>query len=386
MNQWTRRRMLANLAAAPVAWQAMAYGSESRQPHSLHIGKPVTLPFNQGDTWVTLWADDDKLYSPSNDSSGFNGIDYSALSKTPTAYELASTGNIVFNCLEGTDPTQLKGWTVNRMKDYGVMGFEGPDGCTWKSSGCASIDGTIYWVVARHKYGEKSGDPSLRQPAHNASIVKSTDFGKSWSRSARENYDSPMFPGSRFATPYFIDYGRKPVHVDGADRYIYAVSNNGFWDNGDDLVLGRVLREKIGALNSADWEFFSSGDGERTSSWSPHLADARPVLKNPGHLGMTGAVYLPAQRRYQMVGWYYPAGGGKITGASVRTIWDFYEAPHPWGPWTKTLTHEFSPEGYYCPEICPKFQSANRFYVFTAGDFQNPKQFYRLTVVPVDIG
>jgi hypothetical protein len=64
-----------------------------------------------------------------------------------------------------------------------------------------------------------------------------------------------MFPGGQFATPYFIDYGRSRPNVDGADRYVYAISNNGFWDNGDTLILGRVLRTKLGALNGVDWEF-----------------------------------------------------------------------------------------------------------------------------------
>ena len=41
-------------------------------------------------------------------------------------------------------------------------------------------------------------------------------------------------------------------------------------------------------------------------------------------------------------------------------------------------------QGYYCPCICPKFQSASRIYVFTAGDWTNAN-VYHLTVVPVDI-
>jgi hypothetical protein len=389
MSKWTRRSMLSSLAAAPFALQTLAFGDE-RPAGILRVGKPIPLADNQGDTWVATWADDGNLYSPSDDTSGFHSIGMWTLSKTSTEEELNKFGNLAFNRLEGDDPLHLKGTTVNRMQDYGWAGqklrSEGPDGCTWKSSGCSSIDGVIYWVVARHKYGEKSGDPHRRQPASNASIIKSADFGKTWRRSAEENYDSPMFPGSRFATPYFIDYGRSQAAVDGADHYVYAISNNGYWDNGDDQILGRVLRTKIGSLNSADWEFFTSGDGKKSTSWSPHMVDARPVLERPGRLGMTGAVYLPAQQRYLMIGWYYPAGGGKIEGASSRTIWDFFEAPHPWGPWTKIYSHEFSPQGYYSPEICPKFQSVNRFYVLTAGDFRNPKEFYRLTLVPVEIG
>src|SRR6266436_1002990 len=52
----------------------------------------------------------------------------------------------------------------------------------------------------------------------------------------------------------------------GMDRYVYATSNNGFWDNGDNYILGRVLRSKIGALKAADWTFYQGGDGMLDSS------------------------------------------------------------------------------------------------------------------------
>ena len=53
-----------------------------------------------------------------------------------------------------------------------------------------------------------------------------------------------MFPGKLFPSPYFICYGqqRHEAVADGSDKYIYALSTNGFWDNGDKLILGRVLR------------------------------------------------------------------------------------------------------------------------------------------------
>ena len=40
--------------------------------------------------------------------------------------------------------------------------------------------------------------------------------------------------------------------MDNADRYVYALSNNGFWDNGNNQVLGRVPRDQIGALKASD--------------------------------------------------------------------------------------------------------------------------------------
>jgi hypothetical protein len=194
-----------------------------------------------------------------------------------------------------------------------------------------------------------------------------------------------MFPESHFTTPYFIDYGRSRLEVDAANRYVYAISNNGFWDNGDTLILGRVRRERIGLLNGSDWEFFTGGDGLRDENWTTHAPQAGPVLEKPGNLGMIGAVYLPARQRYMMIGWYYPRGSGYAKDSSTTTVWDFYEAPQPWGPWTQVHSHTWKPQGYYCPCICPKFQSVDRVYVTTAGDFNNWWDYYHLTIVPIDL-
>ena len=332
------------------------------------VGDPSPLADNGGDTWVAAWADDDNLYSPSNDTVGFHGGAHS---------------NVAFNGITGGDPWQLSGTTVNPMLDYGKWGERGPDKCTWKSSGCTCLNGVLYWVVARHMYGEDSGDPYRRQPAHDASIIKSSDFGKTWTRLAQENYDHPMFPGSRFATPYFIEYGRS-AGVDNSRRYVYAVSNNGFWDCGDDMILGRVRKAKIDALQGADWEYFTVGDGMRSSVWSHNFNDAQPIVAGTRKWGMTGGVYLPAHGRYLMIGWYYPAGGGKITDACTHTVWDFYEAPRPWGPWTKIGSYDSTPQGYYSPEICPKFQTEKEVYIFTAGNWHN-REVYRLTIVPLEL-
>ncbi len=376
-----RRDFLLGSLAATLAARVDALGSTlslsgveealSRPITGVKVGAPMRLADNAGDTWVAAWAGDDNLYSPSNDTKGFHN---------------ACDANIAFNRLEGSDPLRLAGTTVNPMTEYGAGVFEGPDGCTWKSTGCMWIDGALYWAVSRHIYGEYSGDLMKRQTAQNASIIKSTDFGKTWTRTAQQNYDQPMFPGRRFATPYFIQYGygHREVTEDGAQEYVYATSNNGFWDCGDDMVLGRVARSKLGNLNGKDWEYYAGGDGMKSAAWSPKFGDAKQLLVAPGKFGMSGAVYLPAQRRYFMVGWYYPAGGGKIPGAGTHTVWDFYESPHPWGPWNRIGSYDSTPAGWYCPEICPKFQNGNRVWVITAGYWVSPED-YRATMVPLEL-
>jgi hypothetical protein len=421
-SRFTRRDFLSSTTglAASVCLAGRAAGK-------VRVGTPRVIPDNYGDTWALAWGDDDSLYTPANDTTGFRlperisrvlprltdeqerllGEDYLAFKRTlpddqkkqiTDAHEFFST--IAFHRLEGSGPHMLRGTTVNFMTDFvaqdrrrefveprsGQKWPLGPDGCTWKSSGCASIDGALYLVVARHMYGEFAGDPRRRQTAASASILKSVDFGRSWSRSSEEALASPMFPGSHFATPYFIDYGKGRSAVDGADQYVYAISNNGFWDNGDAMVLGRVRRAHIGRLEGSDWEFFAGGDGADSSSWTRNPLRAVSVLKNPGKLGMTGAAYLRARQRYLMIGWYYPAGSGKFDDhASTHTVWDFYEAEKPWGPWRCLDSHSWQPQGYYCPLVCPKFQSADRVHVYTAGDFKNWKDYYRLTVVPTDL-
>jgi hypothetical protein len=389
-----------------------AASATSRPILEVRVGSPIVVPNNYGDTWITTWADDGNLYTPADDALGF-GIppfltkhriklfqsDYSAFTDELTGIERKQFdklyNTINFSRVEGNDPLHLHGATVSRVDafmaiDHGADLPDGkstgpPDGRSWKSSGCAFIDGALYWVVARHKYPESNDVLGLRQQAANASIIRSTDHGRTWIRSARENLDSPMFPGSHFATPYFVDYGRAHTAVDAADRYVYAISNNGFWDNGDTLILGRVQRERIGLLKGSDWQYFAGGDGLDDSSWTSNMTSAKPLLEKPGKLGMTGAAYLPERQRYMMVGWYYPGGSGYFKGSSPTTIWDFYEAPKPWGPWKLVGSHTWSPQGYYCPGVCPKFQTADRVYVTTAGDFNNWYDHYHLTFVPIDL-
>lgn len=339
---------------------------------TITVGAPISIPNNRGDTWSPAWTRDGSLYSPLDDGDGFNS---------------ERNGNVVFSRIIGDQADKLAGERVNAMLDYGKANEKGPDGCSWKSSGCLALGGVLYLVVARHMYGEESEDANKRQTAQNASIIKSTDGGKSWTRSAKENYDHPMFPGSKFATPYFINFGQEghEAVADQSDLYVYAISNNGFWDNGDSMILGRVLRSKIGNLAAADWEFFQGG-GANNADWTSAVDEAQPILDHKGRLGMTGAVYLQEHQCYLLIGWHYPMGGGKIPGACEETIWNFYAGSHPWGPWREIASHSFKPEGYYGPQVCPKFTSADgsKMWIFTAGNWNNDA-VYRLTTVPIVI-
>ena len=142
------RKVLCRLLAFLLA--STAFTVNAANPLAIRVETPIPLVDNLGDTWVAAWAADGTVYTPSDDTKGFHA---------------AANSNIAFNKVTGDDVRALRGITVNPMSDYGTGGQKGSDGCTWKSSGCHCLDGAIYWVVARHKYGEDSGDPKRRQPA-----------------------------------------------------------------------------------------------------------------------------------------------------------------------------------------------------------------------------
>jgi hypothetical protein len=300
---------------------------------------------SSGDTWDPFWADDGALYAFNCDGRGF-GI----------------TGmNLAFNKLAGDTLDALVGSQINPMSEFGKSGQKGPDNATWKACGQECIDGVFYAFVSRNTYGNDSHDPLIRQTAMNASLIKSTDRGRTWTRDAQENYDRPMWPGGSFGAPFFVHYGRNGGQIgqDGATQYVYACSTNGFWNDGDTLILGRVLRSQLSRLNSVDWEYLSAPDGSATSSWSRSVNRAVPILDRPGRCGQTPITFVPELGLYLLVSWYN-------TETMIRWFepnrmrYDFYQAPHPWGPWTPagSADDSFLGPGWhmYGPSICAAFQ------------------------------
>jgi hypothetical protein len=298
--------------------------------------------------------------------------------------------------LSGSNPLELIGATVNTMDEYGVrnqpnseLGY-GPsatlDGRAWKANGITCVDGILYIAVSKHDYPWRDKKLiDMRQTAAEASIIKSVDHGLHWTRSAAENYVHPMFPGSRFGAPFFITYGKNgAAKVDGADAYVYAVSNNGFWNNGDDLILGRVSRSRMANLSGDDWEFYKGDgrDGRLPENWSRDIREATLILKDPGRVGMSAIQYIEALKLYVLCQWYYPQNsfdGGP-------TVWSFRTAPAPWGPWTLLFTQIFQ-QGYYNPAIVAKFGSADGLHqtIFAGADFRKKGWYYKLHVIPISL-
>jgi hypothetical protein len=332
---------------------------------------------SNGDTWDPFWADDDILYSFNCDGRGFG----------------KKQKNLAFHQLAGDHPHRLVGRPVNSMDAYGAANQKEADGATWKAMGQECIDSVFYAFVSRHTYGNESKDPLMRQTAVNASLIKSADRGKTWTRSAEENYKAPLWPGPRFGGPFFVHYGKNGGDVthDDAHRYVYAVSPNGFWNGGDDYVLGRVARARLPALDASDWTYYAGGDGRDGASWSDRLDKAAPILSLKAQCGTTPPCFIPALGRYLMVVWYIPTPLKKWF-EPREVVYDFYQAEHLWGPWTliRSFGDRFLVGGHmYGPSLCAKFQAQAgpdvTMSLFTSGcPFDDvPAGLYKLWEIPL---
>src|ERR1035437_1823045 len=168
---------------------AQAAAPAKKRIINVEYGKPIRLPGSHGDTWTTTWADDDELYSAADDTFGFNN---------------STDSDLAVHRLSGTPP-DLRGVTVNTMAEFGKECEKKGDGAVWKASGFTCVDGVLYLSVSRHYantgVGDKGGSPDHYwvQETWDASIVKSTDHGKTWS--PRRRLDTPCSRASCSAFP-----------------------------------------------------------------------------------------------------------------------------------------------------------------------------------------
>lgn len=387
----SRRKFIKTIGALSIAPAIANLSPDTLDAKEVRSGnkvEPVTDVFmdltnvrkwdrSNGDTWDPFWADDGSLYAFNCDGRGFG----------------TKPRNLAFNQLRGQRLETLKGSMVNTMDEYGAAGQKGPDHATWKACGQECIDSVFYTFVSRNVYGSDSGDPLLRQTAFNSSLIKSSDGGKTWTRSAAENYRNPMWPGSRFGAPFFVHYGENGGEVaqDEADRYVYAISTNGFWNDGDNYIIGRVERRKLADLNPSDWTYYSGGNGKHPRNWSPQITKAVPILSRSAECGQTAPCYVQPLGIYLMTIWYNTPRMHEWF-KPKEMIYKFYQARHPWGPWKFINSHSdrFITGGHmYGPSLCARFQEKNgteaKASLFTAGcPFQDvPSSLYKIWEIPL---
>src|SRR6202000_2954755 len=84
------------------------------------------------------------------------------------------------------------------------------------------------------------------------------------------------------------------------------------------------------------------------------------ILNLPARCGQSGPCFIPALNTYVLISWYN-TGTLKHWFTPDEMRYDFYQAPHPWGPWSLISSHsdDFLPPGshMYGPSLCSKFQT-----------------------------
>lgn len=334
------------------------------------LSDPICYRKSFGDVWATTWAADGDLYVVSDDTRGFDDA-------------CGPQGsNLAISRISGQAPN-LHGETINTMREYGHHGQFLDDDGMWKANGLTCIDGVLYLSISRHSHPRRP--PFFIQQTWDASIIKSEDMGKTWS--AMPRLGGAMFPGPTFSTPFFVQYGQDGAGTaDGSDQFVYALSSDGVWNNGNSMVLGRVPRDRIQRLDPSDWSFAHGYDDDGEPVWRPRHDTARYVFRSPGRTGMTGLHYIEPLGLYILPQWHY-VGLGETSGRLFGvTRLAFYQSPRPWGPWTLFHEQDFDPESWYNPCFPAKFISndGRRLWMFVAGNFNDPeKKHYRLHQIEV---
>ncbi|SDS65933.1 DUF4185 domain-containing protein [Microlunatus soli] len=328
----------------------LAAESEDAPPGSTWAGTASIASANttfteaDGDLWPSCWAKNDSIYAAWGDGAGFD-LDSGFV-------------DVGVARIDGDDPAALTGSNLATADE--IVKRWAPSGTTRKPTGMVCVGDTLYLAVQ-----DLAGNFNK---AEQATIVKSTDGGKTWTY----DHDKPMFDDHQFTTVWFADFGRGGAW--DPTKYVYAYGIDGNWRNSttdevpdpQDLYLARVPKTKIQQRSA--WQFFAGFRRDQvTPTWEKSIKDRVPVLhdgrrdiprsfidadwQNSSIISQGGVTYDKPLNRYLYTSW---------------SEWEhhFYESPTPWGPWKRLLDHNYTvydtaPQQYagYAATVPSKFLS-----------------------------
>lgn len=308
---------------------------------------------SDGDLWPGAWSDDGYLYHANGDGLGW---DLDAPWEDIVVSRIVSghpeDGNLVGERISAGDG-------VGQVWDDS-MAWDGHPMYNRKPTGMVSVDGDLYLAVQdlnREPYNPETDVSPFHARAFNdvpnATIIKSTDKGKTWTWDASE----PMFSDYKFTTIWFLDFGQDGAdNVPGSDvdNYVYAYGMDNNWrasfsktvPDPDKIYLARISRD-ADLQDLENWEWWTGGLNGGPESWSeggdidarqPVLHDERrvyeDVLNDDMHprdmsvLSQGSVTYNQGLDRYIYTSW-------------TEYTFEFYEAPQPWGPWRHFYSKDF---------------------------------------------
>ena len=333
-----------------------------------YVGSGTT----DGDTFYNQVCADQNDYTELDDTHGFG-----------------KTGSADMMIGRFTNETTFAGVNVNFLAGYGPSSSShGSDSQGYtrsnKMSGLLCMGGNMYALMGRQNttnssFYPVSGITGLFEQEY-GSLLMSKDLGLTWnSVTAPNNFASFPYPPAqptqittyfadkkKFGAPSFVTYGvddgtlgyfsptcdaavttvTATCRVDNADAYVYILGNDGFWNNGSNLYLSRIARAKLAKMNGNDIQYYTNalgdGNGLEDGNWSSSISSVAVLLNAPGQIGEPAMQYIPYLNRYVLLNWYYPncntgssnAGCPQDNTTAGNSVFNFYDAPHPWGPFT----------------------------------------------------
>jgi CubicO group peptidase (beta-lactamase class C family) len=249
-----------------------------------------------GDNWPITWADDGALYTAYGDGNGFD----------PFTPEKLSMG---FARITG-GPKDFVG--VNIRSPGGETRGDGEKGK--KASGLLCVDGVLYL---------------LTRNAANAQLAWSGDHGATWT------WGDWKFTHS-FGCPTFLNFGENYARARDEFVYVYSPDSDSAYKAADHMVLARVPKNQVSRPDG--YEFFTGLDSRGQPAWSKDILRRGAVFTNPGRCYRSGITHNAALKRYLWVQILpqsrHPQGPRFQGGLGV------YDAPEPWGPWTRVYYTE----------------------------------------------
>jgi CubicO group peptidase (beta-lactamase class C family) len=244
------------------------------------------------DNWPLTWGDDDTLYAAYGDGQGFEPFVTKKLSMGFARIVGAADGFKGFNIRSAT------GETVG----------DGQKGK--KASGLLMVKGVLYlWV----------------RNAGNSQLAWSPDRGATWSWS-----DWTFTTG--FGAPTFLNFGRNYAGARDGFAYVYSHDADSAYEPAPLMVLARVPIDRLRQRDA--YEYFKGFDSQQKPAWTKDIAGRTGVFRCPRGCYRSAVTYNAGLRRYL---W-----SQTLPGADARFEGGFavYDAPEPWGPWTRAYFTE----------------------------------------------
>jgi hypothetical protein len=288
------------------------------------------------DLWPVTWAEDGSVYAFFGDGGGFGGDNY--------------RGRTSFGIARITGRPPLGDSDVENV--YGGFNTRVPSRLSGKARALLAVGVDFYAIASIYEPGDaRAGEaaPISGSPDH-LEMLFSPHGTQDWQASDWKFCGAESQPASKdamFCPSGFVNAG--PGNRGTADDYVYLFGSSPAADaraqDGADVArtyLARVDRRRL--LSRSAYEYFAGVDAKSRPRWTADVDKLQPVFvdRNRAQRGCAGQCKMSSSLEEAV----YDAGLRRYIGVAQGDLaaqTSFYDAPHPWGPWTTLGYHNIDP-------------------------------------------